>query len=318
MPRPEAQLREYFDAGVERVSAEDVIARSRVSESGLQPLRAKRNLKPAWAAVGAFAATLVGLGGLASVLKLTPRIAGEAGAGAAETLETGGGAIGVWLIAAVVAAVAAGLTVWVVHGSTKRTEHEEVIESRQGKVRVMETIERTDTEDRTTEKTGQPTRWPIIVIVIMAIALVGLIAWMTLAMRPNSPTAAPPEVQQLMEDYSAAFNAYDADAIEAVVTDGFEMHGNLASGSLSWANDMESLRSTFLPMLEGWEWNNPYDGPYYAVGSESTMFISSEGGRMTATSGDYPDGDKDSVSLFRIVREGDEWKIAEHFTAFQN
>jgi len=317
MSRPEIQLREYFDAGVERITAEDVIAQSKVSEDGVRSLHRQRSFKPAWAAVGAFAVTLVGLGGLASVLKLTTDITADAGAGDGEIVDAGGGTLAVWLIAAIVAAVVAGLTVWLVHRSSKPTENEEEIESDQGKVTVMETIERTETD--ATQKTEQRSRWPIVVIVVLSIALVGLIAWMTLAMRPNSPTAAPPEIQQLMEDYVAAFNDYDADALEALVTDNYQMQGNLADGSLSWANDMESLRSSFLPMLQGWDWRNHYEGPYYAVGSDSTMFVSSEGGRMTATgSYDYPDGDKDSVSLFRIVKVGDEWKIADHFTAFQN
>lgn len=182
MSRPETQLREYFDAGVERISVEDVIARARVSEGTLRPLRAKRNLQPAWAAVGAFAATLVGLGGLASVPKLTPRIYGDAGGGAVKIAEVGGGTIGVWLIAAFVAAIAVWLAAALVHRSTKRTENEVENLSDQGKAMVMETIEEADIEDRTTEKAEHRSRWPIVVIGVMAIALVVLIAWMTLMM----------------------------------------------------------------------------------------------------------------------------------------
>ncbi len=318
MSLPETQLREYFDAGVERISAEDVFARTRVGEGGLQPLHSKRSFKPAWAAAGAFAATLVGLGGLASVLKLAPRLAGEADAGAAEAVDAGGSTIAVWLIAAVVAAVAAGLTVWLVHRSSKRAENEQEIDSDQGKVTIMETIDRADTETQTTEKTGQRSRWPIVVIVVMAIALVGLIAWMTLATRPNSPTAAPPEVQQLMEDYYTAWNEYDADAIEGMVTGSYRFH-EIVTGADAVVYDLEYLRSNFLPTLEGWEWHNDYDGPYYAVGSDFSMLVTMEGGLMTSpVAVAYPDGDADVVSVFRIVKVGDEWKIAEHVFAPQN
>jgi len=186
MSRPETQLREYFDAGVERISVEDVIAQSMVSEDAVRPLRRQRSFKPAWAAVGAFAVTIIGLGGLASVLKLTTDVTIDAGAG--EIVDAGGSTIGIWLIAAVVAAVVAGLTVWLIRRPSKQKENEEETESDKGKVRVMETIERTDTENQTTEKTEQRSRWPIVVIILLAIALVGLISWMTLAMRPNSPT----------------------------------------------------------------------------------------------------------------------------------
>ena len=48
------------------------------------------------------------------------------------------------------------------------------------------------------------------------------------------------------------------------------------------------------------------------------MFVSSEGGRATASSVECADGDKDNMSLFRIVKVGDEWKVAEHSTAPQD
>ena len=76
MSRVEPQLREYFDAGVERITVEDVIAQAQVQQNRLEPLRQRRSFKPAWAAVGAFAVTILGLGGLAAGLKLTERITG--------------------------------------------------------------------------------------------------------------------------------------------------------------------------------------------------------------------------------------------------
>ncbi|MEA3501307.1 MAG: nuclear transport factor 2 family protein [Actinomycetota bacterium] len=285
MSRPETQLREYFDAGVERVSVDDVVARAGVSEGGLQPLRAKRNLRPAWAAVGAFAATLIGLGGLASVLNLAPRITGDAGAGAAEVMGSGEGMIGIWLVAGFVAAVVAGVTVWLMHRPAQRTENQEEIKSEEGKVTVMETIERTDTEDRTTGKTEQRGRWQIVVIVVLAIALVGLIAWLTLAMRPNSPTAASPEIVQLMEDYNAAWNAYDADALEALVAPQYRIHsqGEVVDGGL------EDVRASLLVWMESVDWRVTNEGPYYAVEGDSTgtWLVSSEGSTVSREGKDH-------------------------------
>ena len=302
MSRPETQLREYFDAGVERISVEDVIAQSRVSEDAVRPLRRQRSFKPAWAAVGAFAVTLLGLGGLASVLKLTTDITADAGAG--EIVEAGGSTTGIWLIAAVVATVVAGLTVWLVHRSSKRKENEEETEPDEGKVRVMETIERTDTENQTTEKTEQRSRWPIVVIVVMAIALVGLIAWMTLAMRPNSPTAAPPEIVQLMEDYTAAWNAYDADALEALVTPTYRIH----SGTID--QDMEGLRSYLLPQLEAWDWHATSNGLRYAVVGDSSgmWYVSSEGSVINRSGVDH-----NQNGVWTVVERDGVYLVSEHF-----
>lgn len=304
MSRPETQLREYFDAGVERISAEDVIARTRVGEGKLQPLHTKRNLKPAWAAAGAFAATLVGLGGLASVLKLTTRVVGEADAGAGEIVDAGGSTIAVWLIAAVVAAAAAGLTVWLVHRSSKRNENEEEIEPDQGKVRVMETIEQTDTEDQTTKKAEQRSRWPIVVIVVMAIALVGLIAWMTMAMRPNSPTAAPPEIVQLMEDYTAAWNAYDADALEALVAPQYRIHSEMID------YDMEGIRSYLFGYTESVNHHITNEGMYYAVDAVAgTWLVSSEGATINRGGTEYP-----QMGVWKVVTGTDgTLLVADHY-----
>ena len=303
MSRPETQLREYFDAGVERITAEDVIAQSRISEEAVRPLHRQRSFKPAWAAVGAFAVTIIGLGGLASVLKLTTDVTLDAGAGV--FVDAGGSTIGIWVIAAVVGAVVAGLTVWLVRRrSSKQEENEEETESDEGKVRVMETIERTDTENQATAKTEQRSRWPIVVIVVMAIALVGLIAWMTLAMRPNSPTAASPEIVQLMEDYTAAWNAYDADALEALVTPTYRIHSETID------QDMEGLRSYLLPQLEAWDWHATSNGLRYAVagGSSGTWYVSSEGSVINRSGVDH-----NQNGVWKVVERGGVYLVSEHF-----
>jgi hypothetical protein len=54
---------------------------------------------------------------------------------------------------------------------------------------------------------------------------------MIFAMRPNSPNAAPAEIQQLMADYTAAWNAQDPDALEALVTDSYHIYGPEYGGS---------------------------------------------------------------------------------------
>jgi len=282
MPRPETQLREYFDAGVERITAGDVMARVRAHETGFQSLETTRNFKPAWAAVGAFAATLVGLGGLTAVLNLAPRVTGEAGAGPVEIVEVGGGSIGVWLIAAVVAAVVAGTTVWLIHRSGKITERGHEIESENRKVMVMKTIERTDVESQEPEESAHRSRWPIVLIVVLAAAVVGLVAWMTLAMRPNSPNAAPPEIARLMEDYNAAWNAYDADALEELVTSTYVVRSEVVD------QDLDGVRSYLFPLLESWDWHVTTDGPYYAVPGvpEGRWLVSTEGSTITRSGTD--------------------------------
>jgi len=306
MSRPETQLREYFDAGVERISVEDVIAQARVSEGHVRPLHMTRSFRPAWAGAGAFVATLVGLGGLASILKLSPRITSGTDAGAGEIVGTEGSTIAVWLIAAVVAAVVAGLTVWIVHRSSKSNDIQDGTELDEGRVRVMETIERTDTEAQTTQKTQQRSHWLIVVIVVMAVALVGLIAWMTLAMRPNSPTAASPEIVELMEDYTAAWNAYDSDALEGLVTDNYRLHSDLVD------RDLEGVQGYFFELgsLAGAAWSVTSDGPYYAVAGDSsgTWYVSSEGSVINRSGVDH-----NQNGVWKVVERGGVYLVSEHF-----
>jgi flagellar basal body-associated protein FliL len=299
MSRVEHQIHDYFDAGVERISVEDVIAQAAVSETRIKPLKSQRNLRPAWAAVGAFAATIAALGGLAAVLSTAERFSGEFGSDAADVIQTDGGTVGLWLVAGLVAAVAAAAVTWMVR---RRTKHEEPRVDDQGKVRVMETIE--DTTASTAAEPSAPSRWPIVLIVLLAIAIVGLIAWMTFTMRPNSPNAAPPEIVQLMEDYTAAWNAHDADALEGLVTDSYRIHS-----SSDFDHDMESVRSYLFPLFDSWDWQVTNDGPYYAVTNGGyTWYVSSEGGVVNRSGADHVQG-----GLWTVVELDGAFRVAEHF-----
>lgn len=303
MSRVERQIHDYFDAGVERISVEDVIAQAAVSETRLKPLKTQHNLRPAWAAVGAFAVTIAALGGLAAVLSIAERFSGEFGSDAADVIQTDGGTVGLWLVAGLVAAVAAAAVTWLVRRPTK---HEESQDEDQGKVRVMETIE--DTTATTTTEPRAPSRWPIVLIVLLAIAVVGLIAWMTLSMRPNSPTAAPPEVVELMEGYTAAFNAHDADALEEFVTSGYLIHSTM------FDYDVDGLRQSLMAQFDAWGWKVTNDGPYYAIASRvddeltNTLYVTSEGGVVTREGADHG-----QQGVFRVVRVNGEYLVAEHY-----
>ena len=303
MSRVESQLREYFDVGVERISVEDVIAQAEVKQDRLEPLRTRRNLKPAWAAVGAFAATILGLGGLAAALRLTERITGEFGADASEIVATDGGTLGIWMIAAFVAALAAAGVAWLVRRPANR---ETLDQEDQGKVMVMETIEGTDRNVDTTKEVNKPRRWPTVLVVVLAVALVGLVAWMIFMMRPNSPNAAPPEIVQLMEDYNAAWNAHDADALAGLVTDGYRIYGPEAA---NFDHDMESVRTYLMPLLEGWDWEVAAPAPIYAVStSGNTWAVSGEGSTITRSGIGHG-----SNALWTVVGRDGEFLVSEHY-----
>ncbi len=303
MSRVERQLHDYFDAGVERISVEDVIAQAAVTETRLEPLKTQRNLRPAWAAVGAFAATIAALGGLAAVLSVTERFSGEFGSDAADVVQTDGGTVGLWLIAGLVAAVAAAAVTWMMRRPKK---HEEPRDVDEGRVRVMETIE--DTNVNTATEPSAPSRWPIVLIVVLAIAVVGLVAWMTLAMRPNSPNAAPPEIVELMEGYNAAWNAHDADALEGLVTANYRIYGPEAG---NFDHDIESVRSNVMPLLDGWDWQMSTPGPVYALSNGAgTWYVSNEGATITRQGSDH-----NQNGMWTVVERDGEFLVSEHYMA---
>jgi hypothetical protein len=310
MSRVEPQLREYFDAGVERITVDDVIAQAEVRQNHLEPLRGRRTLRPAWAAVGAFAVTILGLGGLAVALRLTESITGEFGSSASEVVASDGGTLGVWLIAGFVAALTTGAGVWFVRRPVERETQEH---NDEGKVMVMETIEDTGSKTGIAKETKQPSRIPTVLVVVLAVALAGLVAWMVFMMRPNSPNAAPPEIVQLMEDYHAAWNAYDADALEALVTDSYRLHGPDDSFSdddyRTFDNDMEEIRGSLMPLIQGWDWQVTAPGPVYAVNtSESTWAVSEEGSTITRNGIDY-----ETNALWTVVESNGDFLVSDHY-----
>ena len=82
-----------------------------------------------------------------------------------------------------------------------------------------------------------------------------------------------------MEDYNAAFNAYDADALEALVADIYRIYGPEA-GSIDL--DMEGVRNNLMPQFAGWDWQITSPGPVYAVSDGGILwYVSTEGATIT-------------------------------------
>lgn len=298
-------MRDYFDAGVERVTVDDVFARARVTQGGMERLHTRRvrlGLRPAWAAAGAFAATLLIIGGFAALLKAAPEIA-DVDVGSAEIVEPNGGTLGIWIIAALAAAVVAGMTVWIIRRRSNGTGADDPDdEPGQGRVMVMDTIERTEKGPEVTEHRS---RWPMVVIVVLAVALVAALLWMVLAMRPNSPNAAPPEIVEFMEEYTAAWNAHDADALVPIVTVDYRIHSQVPGFDYG----IDEVEFYVMPLLDDWDWSTTNAGPFYAVDLGGLRWaVSSEGSTITRDGTELP-----TSGLWLLVKSEDGFKVAEHY-----
>ena len=79
----------------------------------------------------------------------------------------------------------------------------------------------TDTPERT--RPG-PVRSLTITVAVLAVALAGLGAWVLYDLATKSDTAVTAEIDQLFENYTAAYDNHDPEALRALITDDFMIY----------------------------------------------------------------------------------------------
>ena len=77
------------------------------------------------------------------------------------------------------------------------------------------------TIDHKLDEAHRTNRWLIAAVVVLAIALVALGAWVISDLTTSSTAEPPAEVQALLADYNASWNVYDGDAFLGTVGDGY-------------------------------------------------------------------------------------------------
>jgi len=139
-----------------------------------------------------------------------------------------------------------------------------------------------------------------ITVIVLAVALIGLGAWLIYDQVADSETAPTGEVAALLDDYNSAWNAYDSDAFLGLVTESytFEYAGDVNTaqeqadeiatlGQVDWHVDMVGK-----PIMSG----NGDPNYYLAVPNSITSNV----------------GDGEGMSLFVVVGDGDTFRIAQH------
>ncbi len=244
--------------------------------------------RPAWAAAVAFGATMAVLGGslLVGLAMRDPK--SEVGSSwFPETIgEVTSTASDWWLLALAIAIVLAAVGALVVRNQQHRTSKETTMTT---------TIERPAADQM--EATERNNRWLAIAVVVLALALVALGAWVIFDQASQPETAATAEVEALYDDYLTAWADSDADAFTNLGTEDyvFASHGftfTLYEQSLSVATSGNPVfeRVGDLVVMG--------DGPdYFVTAAERVTFGSSE--HM-------------GVSAYRFVETEDGLRIAEH------
>lgn len=137
-----------------------------------------------------------------------------------------------------------------------------------------------------------------IAIVVMAVALIGLGAWVVYDIVTESDTAVSADIETLLDDYTTAWNSHDGDAFRALVADNYvheyagmtstvdDVAANIETGTV-YQTVVEKIGE---PIQYG-------DGPY----------IVAQANHLTSSTTQL-----DGISVFTIVQNGDAYMIQSH------
>ena len=195
------QLTAYFDATVERVTAEDVLAGADVrSQNGRHaPTRVPR-LRPAWVVAAGFVATVVLIGGAIGIARLLERGWGDGGA-PPPIGDAGDGLAGPWVLL-----IAAGVILALAMVGMAWRSRREIVKEQD-----MQTIEKPEVE------VSPRPRSPAIFILLAALLILaaGALGWWL----GSSGGERAAEVPEIVELFNQALIDGDVEAMTALYTE---------------------------------------------------------------------------------------------------
>lgn len=297
----DTQIRSYFDANVERVTADDVLAGRRLVEQLHRPT-AGWQVSPRFAVGFGFGVTVfvvAGSLGLGLALRQSSDNAASGtvsyAVGAGTSTSTGWSLLG---ISAVLAVVALILVVLALRSARSRS-------STKGEETTMSTTFETPPVDHKLEEAHRTNRWLIAAVVILAIALVVLGAWVVNDVTAESGTEPPAEVQALIVDYGATWNAYDGDSFLGLVSDDYEFYDDHTV-----ARDAEAT-AALIERGEPYGFTTKTVGGYSAeVSRDGTEYVVSASSMLGTDSA--PDS-APGISVYRVQNFPDRgWIVTYH------
>lgn len=213
------QLADYFDATVERITAEDVLigARTPARDAEAQPT-AEPRYRPAWAMAVAFTATIVVVSGSLGLGLLLRARSTPIGAGGTPQLGVTPDASTPWIFiggavaALALIAIAAAARVVATAGS-------------KGGTTMTATTERPPVDDTVHHLTSR-NRTLTIAVIILAILAIGLGAWAVYqATTGSDELTTPDEVMSMTDEWEAALSRYDGSVVDLYVEAGYHLYG---------------------------------------------------------------------------------------------
>ena len=291
MPDVGTQLREYFDETVERMTEEDI--RIRATTARGVPVRGPRfRVRPVAAVSVSFGLALTLIGGVMVASKFLGGdqgdVAGNGLPGPSTAVDSGSPWILLWLMAGF-GLLAFGM--W-----SMRRSSDDV---RERGDETMQTIERPGAAQASPGDTKLKSRNRMLtwLVGILAVAVIGLGAWLVAEMSASSDTGSlPAEVEAVLDDYITAWETTDSDLFRATTTEDFTFIGNSNElnratqafwiGQGHFAIEIDSTTATG-------------DGPYY-VGQSGRVQVNVDG--------PWHDGQW----MYKITEIDGAWKVEHH------
>lgn len=292
MPEIQTQLRAYFDEIVERVTDEDIRIRATI-ERGIPIGSLRFRLRPATAAALGFgvATTLLGGVGLSSALMGSEPadVGGGGNPGAASASDP------ISPFVFLILAVGLGFLGFGLRAMRRSPGH-----VREQGDEDMQTIEKPDLAQAPPGETKLKTRNRLLtwLVGILAVAVLGLGAWLIAEMSSSSATGSlPAAAEAALDDYLAAWDATNRDAFLAATTEDYTFKPN--GRVFTQAEQAAALGVSTFFEYEVFATSSTGDGPYYVGSAEQVRF---------SALGDFLPGQ----SILTLVETDAGWKVAEH------
>jgi hypothetical protein len=267
-----------------------VLEHARSDAAGSTPVQSRWAMRPAWAAVTAFAATLAVLGGsmvLGMAFRQPARDVGSAWI--IEAVDDGTATTAGWwlLLPTIAVAVAVAIAVAIVVRNRQVGSRQE---------RAMATTIDSPPVERL-EKVEHSNRRLVVAVVLLAVALVALGAWVMYDLASAPDTAPTDEITAVYDDYLASWVEQDSEAFLGVTT---EDYFQTSFGTITTRSERANgLRQPGLSEIER-------IGDLMVMRDGTTYFVAAAE-RITFMNVEYV-----GVSAYRMVETEEGLKIAEH------
>jgi len=288
------QLADYFDATVERITAEDVLAGRQVRPPAQhlhQPIR-KRMLRPAWALSVAFVTTIVVFGGSLGFGLLLRGERGDVGAGSAPATGIAAQTSRPWFIAIVIAIVVLLAAVAIVVRSNTRNRGEN------GRLTMTTTTTERPAAESRVHGLRMKNRVLVLAVIVLTLLAIGLGVWaISEATSADEVATVPNEVAELIDDWYAANDRGDGSVVDLYILAGYHLNGTQRFTGEEIASHLTQ---------PGWtsEWITE---PYLIVDEGDGRYVVTRGIRNSAGGASFA-----SALTFEIVTTpSDELKFAQ-------